>query len=274
MHDGYTYIHHMKQKHVPTLYGFIILWFVLLFVLVALVQQQQIEAQSTLAQPTDVAAYAGNAKIRLVWGLVTGATKYQYQIKAGTGSYSAWTDVGDGSDDGSSTADETSIELTALPSGTVLANSTTYSLKVRGHDGTNEGTESTEVTAEPSSRFSACGGEDTATPLHGDCEILLAAKDTLRGTATLNWAIGTAISNWEGVRVGNRVSHLGLNKLRGDTNQLTGSIPAELGSLSDLQLLEFRHSQLTGPIPPELGNLTHLRDLYLDNNRLTGTIPP
>ena len=35
-----------------------------------------------------------------------------------------------------------------------------------------------------------------------DCQALLAAKDTLRGTATLNWSTGTAISSWTGVTTG------------------------------------------------------------------------
>ena len=35
-----------------------------------------------------------------------------------------------------------------------------------------------------------------------DCETLLAAMDTLRGTATLNWATGTALSSWTGITTG------------------------------------------------------------------------
>ena len=39
---------------------------------------------------------------------------------------------------------------------------------------------------------------------------------------------------------------------------MTGPIPAELGSLSDLLELALSQNQLTGPIPAELGNLTNL----------------
>ena len=35
-----------------------------------------------------------------------------------------------------------------------------------------------------------------------DCETLLAARDTLRGTATLNWATGTALTSWTGITTG------------------------------------------------------------------------
>ena len=39
-----------------------------------------------------------------------------------------------------------------------------------------------------------------------DCEALLAVKDTLRGTATLDWAASSAISGWEGQTSGHLVS--------------------------------------------------------------------
>ena len=58
------------------------------------------------------------------------------------------------------------------------------------------------------------------------------------------------------------------------SNQLTGTIPAELGSLTNLERLYLSYNQLTGTIPPELGSLTNLERLYLSYNQLTGTIPP
>ncbi len=56
-------------------------------------------------------------------------------------------------------------------------------------------------------------------------------------------------------------------------NQLTGSIPSELGSLASLQYLYLQDNELTGSIPSELGSLTSLQWLYLHNNQLTGSIP-
>ena len=84
-----------------------------------------------------------------------------------------------------------------------------------------------------------------------------------------NWLSAEPIGNWEGVTVTNeRVTGLSLRK-----NQLTGTIPAELGNLTGLQKLNLHVNQLTGAIPTELGNLASLRDLSLNHNQLTGTIP-
>ena len=111
------------------------------------------------------------------------------------------------------------------------------------------------------------------TSLVSDCEALLDAKDTLRGTATLNWSVSASIiSQWDGITVGGtprRVIWLQLN-----FNQLTGEIPPELGGLSNLTWLLLGDNQLTGEIPPELGRLSNLTELYLYGNDLTGEIPP
>lgn len=57
-------------------------------------------------------------------------------------------------------------------------------------------------------------------------------------------------------------------------NQLTGSIPPELGDLPGLTVLHLYFNQLSGSLPPELGKLTSLQQLYLYSNKLSGDIPP
>ena len=107
--------------------------------------------------------------------------------------------------------------------------------------------------------------------LVSDCEALLAGKDTLVGTGTLNWSADVPMVRWDGVSVGNsptRVLRLNLS-----SNQLTGEIPPELGGLSNLTQLYLSDNQLTGEIPLELGRLPGLGRLYLSGNQLTGCIP-
>jgi Leucine-rich repeat (LRR) protein len=56
-------------------------------------------------------------------------------------------------------------------------------------------------------------------------------------------------------------------------NQLTGTIPIELTTLSKLQSLGISRNQIRGPVPTELGYLQNLNFLFLADNQLTGTIP-
>ncbi len=69
-----------------------------------------------------------------------------------------------------------------------------------------------------------------------------------------------------------------LHTLNLEFNQLKGSIPPELGSLSKLEALSLVGNSLSGPIPPELGDLTNLRTLALSRcewkSQLSGSIPP
>ena len=109
-----------------------------------------------------------------------------------------------------------------------------------------------------------------------------------------NWLSNAPIGAWHGVTTDSDglVTHLSLydNQLTGAIpaelgnltnlevlaligNQLTGEIPAELGDLTNLEYLDLRSNQLTGEIPAELGSLTNLTHLYLYDNQLTGEIP-
>ncbi len=57
------------------------------------------------------------------------------------------------------------------------------------------------------------------------------------------------------------------------SNQLNGTIPAEIGNLTNLQGLWLYDNQLSGSIPPSLGNLTSLQQLYIFDCQLSGSIP-
>ncbi len=96
-------------------------------------------------------------------------------------------------------------------------------------------------------------------------------KDTLRGSATLNWSSSRSIRQWTGVKVGGSPQRVTVIKLQ--NRNLNGSIPAEIGNLAKLQDIWLYNNDLTGPLPAELGNLSDLKTLMLSNNDLSGQIP-
>ena len=106
-----------------------------------------------------------------------------------------------------------------------------------------------------------------------ECQALVDLYNSNNGggwTYYYSWLTGSDPCNWYGVFcTGGHVTSLYL-----DENQLTGSIPPELGNLTNLVELDLSTNQLTGSIPPELGNLTNLVQLDLSTNQLTGSIPP
>ncbi|XP_062013921.1 MDIS1-interacting receptor like kinase 2-like [Rosa rugosa] len=56
-------------------------------------------------------------------------------------------------------------------------------------------------------------------------------------------------------------------------NNLTGSIPPEIGNATQIQELNLSSNGLVGVIPNEIGRLTSLQRLNLDGNQLSGHIP-
>ena len=158
-----------------------------------------------------------------------------------------------------------------------------WSIKVYGHSGT-------PVDTTDCATGGAVANASTNPGLVSDCETLLEARDTLVGTGTsLNWSASTPMTAWDGITVEGtpaRATQISLQN-RG----LSGTIPAQLGSLTALTILDFSTSQqicedyvcrdteehelnrLTGTIPTELGNLSNLVHLDLHRNQLSGPVP-
>jgi Leucine-rich repeat (LRR) protein len=113
-------------------------------------------------------------------------------------------------------------------------------------------------------------------------EALYNATNGDNWTNKTNWKTAAPVGTWYGVQVDNNgcvqcidmdggVSFCTLDGFSG--NNLTGSIPIEIGQLSQLTSLNLNHNFIGGSIPAEMGNLQLLETLVLDNNSLTGSIP-
>ncbi|KAK1258069.1 Leucine-rich repeat receptor protein kinase EXS [Acorus gramineus] len=59
-----------------------------------------------------------------------------------------------------------------------------------------------------------------------------------------------------------------------ESNQLSGPLPAWLGSWTSVDSLLLSDNQFSGPLPLEIGNCSSLTSITLSNNMLMGPIPP
>ena len=106
-----------------------------------------------------------------------------------------------------------------------------------------------------------------------DREALVALYNATNGpnwTNNADWLSDRPIEEWYGVTTN---ANGGVAELRLGENGLSGRIPAELGNLASLGVLELHENRLSGPIPAELGNLANLEWLWLGANQLSGPIP-
>jgi hypothetical protein len=64
-----------------------------------------------------------------------------------------------------------------------------------------------------------------------------------------------------------------LNVLQVGSNHLSGSIPQEITSLSQITILDLSYNALVGPIPENIGDCALLWWLQMSHNSLTGELP-
>ena len=116
-------------------------------------------------------------------------------------------------------------------------------------------------------------------PPHPDFDALIALYNATNGpnwTKNSGWIEGSngfscdpCADNWYGVYCqNNRVTELLLGN-----NQLSGTLPTQITTLSELQVLSLYDNALRGPIPAKIDFLTNLRAVILNKNTLSGSIP-
>ncbi|KAJ6845195.1 polygalacturonase inhibitor-like [Iris pallida] len=112
-----------------------------------------------------------------------------------------------------------------------------------------------------------------------DLRALLAFKNSFRYHSLDSWSESIDCCDWYYVGCDDetlRVTNLSFNNGNGmpESVFLNGSIPAAVGDLSELELLQFfRISSLEGPIPPQLSKLKKLKSLMIYHTRVSGPVP-
>ena len=105
-----------------------------------------------------------------------------------------------------------------------------------------------------------------------DSLALVAVYNATNGPNWLNtWDLSQPINTWYGVTMTS--DGCAVKELQLQGNNLSGTLPPELGNFSELTYLELSSNQLNGPIPTTIGNLSNLETLIIYNSQLTGSIP-
>ncbi|MHA2319981.1 MAG: hypothetical protein ACXAC6_19780 [Candidatus Hodarchaeales archaeon] len=104
-----------------------------------------------------------------------------------------------------------------------------------------------------------------------DSLALVALYDSTYGanwTDNTNW-LTEPVSTWFGVTV----DDTSVIEIELVNNNLSGTIPPQIGNLINLNTLDLGNNNLFGPIPLEISALVNLKILRLYKNQLSGSIP-
>lgn len=116
-------------------------------------------------------------------------------------------------------------------------------------------------------------GIPCATDCHPDYEALAALYQSTNGddwTESTNWLTDCYVCDWFGIicDANDRVWQLRLN-----SNNLTGTLPPEIGNFPEIMVLILSMNEIGGALPTEFSNLGKVTDIQLGGNEFTGTIP-
>ncbi len=126
---------------------------------------------------------------------------------------------------------------------------------------TDDDQETEEPDAEPVS---------VADPNRAALEAFYNATGGASWTNSANWLSNKPIGEWHGVTTNGQGE---VTTIVLDGNNLTGSLPSQLGNLSSLNRLALNRNGLSGAIPSQLGSLPNLSIIGLARNQLSGALP-
>ena len=111
-------------------------------------------------------------------------------------------------------------------------------------------------------------------PRTADRDVLVALYNKTGGpewNKRENWLSEASLNTWYGILTDPEGY---VTEIFMPWNNMTDSIPPEIGNLGRLEVLSLYGNDLTGRIPPEIGKLTKVHELSLSGNELEGPIPP
>ncbi len=115
-----------------------------------------------------------------------------------------------------------------------------------------------------------CRGETFCDRVRDSLALVALYNSTDGPNWTNTWDLQQPMDTWYGVKINLEGC---VDELQLFDNKLNGTVPSELGQLSNLSLLYLGKNPIIGEIPSELGNLSNLIELNLSVNHLTGEIP-
>ena len=194
------------------------------------------EQSAKPAKPTVTATSGSSTSLDVSWtepGLNGGPEITGYSVEYREGTSGDWKNVTH-----SGTGTTTTI--------TGLTANTEYQVQVRALNG-----EKPSDWSDPSDAVRTNAAAINVTADRAALEVLYNATGGANWTYNTNWLSNEALSEWYGVETDEdgRVRELNLN-----ANKLSGTIPVELGRLTNLKLLHLNSNELSGEIPAELGS--------------------
>lgn len=119
-----------------------------------------------------------------------------------------------------------------------------------------------------------CSGENVAGVVLDNLGISGAVDLSGFGNLTELLKLSMANNNLSGTLPGNLGDFKSLKYFDISYNVFSGKIPKDIGKLQSIQNLSFAGNAFSGPLPDSIGDVDSVRSLDISHNRLSGSLPP